>query len=146
MTGLKEPDRIYLYNIENGTPLIDYYGDVDNTIAPINSKITHLGKLERVDDNPDGQGIKYRIKITEHINNILLRDSTNVKLGLVVSSNVNLEGTNSQPSVLTSDDLVNKVPISSILTPRGTVLYGNNTTNTDKKVSLEIFYTEPKNN
>lgn len=146
MTGLKEPDRIYLYNIENGTPLIDYYGDVDNTIAPINSKITHLGKLERVDDNPDGQGIKYRIKITEHINNILLRDSTNVKLGLVVSSNVNLEGTNSQPSVLTSNDLVNKVPISSILTPRGTVLYGNNTTNTEKKVSLEIFYTEPNNN
>jgi hypothetical protein len=144
--GLKEPDRIYLYDIENGTPLIDYYVDVDNTITPINSKITHLGRLERVDDDPDGKGIKYKIKITEHINNILLRDSTNVKLGLAVSSNVNLEGANSQPSVLTSNDLVNKAPLSSILTPRGTVLFGNNTSDEGKKVSLEIFYTEPKNN
>jgi hypothetical protein len=59
---------------------------------------------------------------------------------------VNLEGVNSQRSVLTSDDLVNKVPISSILTPRGTVLFGNNTSDIEKKVSLEIFYTEPKNN
>ena len=144
--GLKEPDRIYLYDIENGTPLIDYYVDVDNTIAPINSKITHLGRLERVDDDLDGKGIKYKIKITEHINNILLRDSTNVKLGLAVSSNVNLEGSYSQPKVLTSDDLVNKVPISSVLTPKGTVLFGNNTSDEGKKVSLEIFYTEPKNN
>jgi hypothetical protein len=144
--GLDEPERIYLYDIENGTPIVDYYFDNENAATPLNSRIGHLGKLEHVDDDPDGKGIRYKIRITEHINNILLRDSTNVKLGLAVSSNVNLEGVNSQPSVLTSDDLVNKVPLSSILTPRGTVLYGNNTTNTEKKVSLEIFYTEPKNN
>jgi hypothetical protein len=59
---------------------------------------------------------------------------------------VNLEGSYSQPKVLTSDDLVNKVPISSVLTPKGTVLFGNNTSDEGKKVSLEIFYTEPKNN
>ena len=143
--GLKEPDRVYVYDLDNGTPLVDFYNDVDNTLTPVNSKITHLGKLERVDDNPDGLGIKYRIKLTEHINNILLNDSTNVRLGIAVSSNVNLEGSNSQQAVLTSDDVVNKVPISSILTPESTVLFGNNTSNEEKKVSLEIFYTEPDN-
>jgi len=125
--------------------LVDFYGDADNTINPVNSKITHLGKLERVDDEPDGLGIKYRIKLTEHINNILSNDSTNVRLGIAVSSNVNLEGSTQQQSVLTSDDVVNKVPISSIVTPESTVLFGNNTSNEEKKVSLEIFYTEPDN-
>lgn len=144
--GLNEPDRIYLYDLENGTPLVDYSLDIDNTASPINSKTTHLGRLERVDDEPDGLGIKYRMKITEHVKNILLNDSTNVKLGLAVSANVNLEGTYSQRAVLTSDEVVNKVPISSILTQKGTVLFGNNTSEEGKKVSLEIFYTEPHNN
>lgn len=144
--GLNEPDRIYLYNLEKGIPLVDYYRDAENNIAPVNSKINHLGRLERVDDEPDGKGIKYKMKITEHINNILLNDSTNVKLGLAVSANVNLESTNIQPSVLTTDELANKVPITSILTPEGTVLFGNKTSIDEKKVYLEIYYTEPKNN
>ena len=144
--GLNEPDRIYLYDLENGTPLVDYSFDIDNTVTPVNSRITHLGKLERVDDDPEGLGIKYRMKLTEHIKNILLNDSTNVKLGLAVSANINVEASSSQSSVLTSDNLVDKAPISSILTPKGTVLYGNNTLEVDKKVRLEIFYTEPKTN
>lgn len=144
--GLNEPDRIYLYNLEKGIPLVDYFRDAENNIAPINSRINHLGRLERVDNDPDEKGIKYKMRITEHINSILLNDSTNVKLGLAVSTNVNLEGTSIQPSVLTTNELVNKVPISAILTPKGTVLFGNNTTVDEKKVYLEIYYTEPKNN
>lgn len=146
VAGLNEPDRIYLYDLENGNPLTDFYGDIDNNITPINSKINHLGRLKRVDDDPEGQGIKYRIKITDHINNILLRDSTNVKLGLAISSNVNLEGTSAQQTVLTSDDLINIVPISSVITPLGTIIHGNNTSNSEKKVSLEIYYTDTKTN
>ena len=144
--GINEPDRIYLYNLEQGIPLVDYFTDIEDNLTPVNSKINHLGKLERVDDEPDGKGIRYKMKITRHINNILLNDSTNVKLGLAVSANVNIEGFNTQPSTLTTDELVNKVPISSIVTPEGTVLYGNNTAIDEKKVYLEIFYTEPKNN
>ena len=144
--GIHEPDRLYLYNLEEGTPLVDYYSDAENNIAPVNSKINHLGRLERVDDELDGKGIRYKMKITRHINNILLNDSTNVKLGLAVCANVNIEGFNTQPSILTTDELVNKVPISSIVTPEGTVLYGNNTAIDEKKVYLEIYYTESKNN
>lgn len=143
--NLTEPDRLYLYDLENGRPLIDYFADLSNTITPVNSRIHHLGKLERVDDDPNGKGIRYKFKITEHINNILANDSTNVKLGLAVSSNVNLEGTSTQPSVLTTDDLINKSPVSSLVTPLSTILYGNNAAVEEKKVYLEIFYTEPKN-
>ncbi len=141
-----EPNRIYLYDLKNGTPLLDYFVDAINNNIPANSVVNHLGPLQRVGNTPSGEGIKYKIRITEHINNLLLRDSTNVKLGLAVSANVNLENTIPQYKVLTTDDaLVNKIPVSSILTPRGTVLYGNNTTDEQKKLYLEIYYTEPNN-
>ncbi len=145
VTG-KEPNRIYLYDLNNGTPLLDYYLDLANTTAPSISRSNHLGILQRVGDTPTGEGIKYKIKITEHLNNLLIRDSTNVKLGLAVSLNVNLENATPQYKVLTSDDdVVNAIPVSSILSPRGTVLYGNNTMDEQKKLYLEIFYTEPNN-
>ncbi|SDG66231.1 DUF4270 domain-containing protein [Winogradskyella thalassocola] len=143
-----EPNRLYLYDVPNKTPLIDYYLDVTNTALPSFSKIRHLGALQRVDDEPSSKGVKYKLKITEHINNLLLRDSTNVELGLAVSLNVNIEDPSvsfSQNKVQTVDDLDLTVPVSSILTPRGTILYGNNTPESDqsKRVYLEIYYTEP---
>jgi hypothetical protein len=79
-----EPDRIYLYNNEQNTSLIDYFIDQSVSSTTINAKINHLEPLQRVDDDPEGQGIKYKIRITEHLNNIILRDSTNARLGLGV--------------------------------------------------------------
>lgn len=135
-------DRLYLYDINNNQPIIDYFFDLQSTSYPINSIINHLGR--RVTDESDNK--MFKIKITEHINNILLKDSTNTKLGLVLSTNVNsIQNAN----VLWNADLnsdIENVPVGTVLSPKGTVLYGNNTTNTDKKVKLEIFYTEPNNN
>ncbi|OMP32527.1 DUF4270 domain-containing protein [Mangrovimonas sp. DI 80] len=145
----QEPDRIYLYDIDNERYLADYLGDLASTTSPLYSRTNHLGKLERVDDEADGEGIKYKLRITEHVKSLIENDSTNVKLGLVVSTNVNLEVNSStglptnQAKMLTADDV--KVPVSSVLSPRGTVLFGNNTPDEDKKVYLEIFYTEPEN-
>lgn len=140
-----EPNRIYLYDIDSKSPLIDYY--LDNTISslPSFSKINHLGPLQRVDDEPTENGIKYKLRITDHINNLILSDSTNVELGLAVSLNVNLEESFAQRKVLTADNSDLAVPISSIITPRGTVLHGNNTEDGSKRVYLEIYYTEPNN-
>ncbi|MGJ8591222.1 MAG: DUF4270 domain-containing protein [Aquaticitalea sp.] len=141
-----EPDRIFLYDLTNNEPLVDFIYDVANTTSPNSSIVNHLGVLEREGDVSTGDGIKYKIRITEHIKNLLLRDSTNVKLGLSVSANVNLESGLNQLKVRTADtDIVNKVPVSSILSPRGTILYGNNTVDEQKKLYLEIFYTEPNN-
>ena len=101
--------------------------------------------MQRVDDEPDGDGIKYKFTITEHINNLLLRDSTNVELGLAVSLNVNLEDLVTQRQVQTGDNSDFTVPVSSVISPRGTVLHGSNTEDSAKKVYLEIYYTEPNN-
>jgi len=69
-----------------------------------------------------------------------LRDSTNVKLGLVVTSNV---GSIDQLDLLTDEDII--IPSGTILSPRGTVLFGNNIVDEEKKVKLTIYYTEPDN-
>ena len=141
-----EPHRLYIYDAKNNTPLIDYYLDGLSNNFPEFSVVNHLGPLQREETDPN-RGIKYKLKITEHINNLLLRDSTNVELGVAVSLNVNLEESFSQLKEQnisgSDDDSDSKLPLSSVLSPRGTVLYGNNTSATDqtKKVSLEIHYT-----
>lgn len=145
LTNGQEPDRIYLFDATNNTVLLDFSIDGTNSAFPINSKINHSGRLVRVGNEPNGQGIKYKIRVTEHINNLLFRDSTNVKLGLSVSGNINLEENFPQRNILTTDESLTKVPISSIVSPRGTILYGNNTTDESKKLYLEIFYSEPNN-
>lgn len=137
----QEPDRIYLYDSKNNTVLLDYVVETGNTVSANNSRVNHLGKLVREDNTATGQGIKYKLKITEHINNLLLRDSTNVKLGLAVSTNINLEEKSLQRDIQTADGSNFKAPNSSVLSPRGTVLFGNNTTAVDKKVQLVIYYT-----
>lgn len=146
MVNGNEPNRIYLYDLKNKKPLLDYIIDAVENTFPEQSRISHLGALKREGNTPLGKGILYKIRITEHINDLLLRDSTNVKLGLAVSTNINLEGVAPQYKVLTTDDaLVNTIPVSSILSPKGTVLYGSNTTDEQKKLHLEIYYTEPNN-
>lgn len=138
-----EPNRIYLYDIANKSPLNDYYLDGNIGSLPSFSIINHLGPLQRVNGEPNGDGIKYKLKITEHINNLLLRDSTNVSLGLAVSLNVNLEDFSAQRKVQDPNLSNFTTPTSSIISPRGTILHGNNTGDDSKKVYLEIFYTEP---
>ncbi|HEX9601747.1 MAG TPA: DUF4270 domain-containing protein [Mariniflexile sp.] len=135
-----EYDRIYAYDIENNTPLVDYDYDPTNgnTAAPYNSTFIHLG--QRKTDATDA--VKYKIHLTEHLNNILLRDSTNTKIGLVLSSNVNVVN---NAKILNSAGDVTNVPATSVITPRGTILYGTNSSVPDnRKMKLKIFFTEPK--
>lgn len=131
-------DRLYAYDIKNNIPLADYdYDPTGNTTDPFNSIYIHLGQ-RMTDDN----GVtKYKIRITEQLNNILLKDSTNTKIGLVLSTNVNQT---SGSALLDSYDDVSGVPSMSLLTPRGTVLYGSNqNVAEDKRMVLEIFSTVP---
>lgn len=137
-----EPNRIYLYDVDNKTPLLDYFLDGTNSNVPSLSKYSHLGPLER--QETDNKGVRYKLRITEHINNLLLRDSTNVELGLAVSLSVNIEEStigSIQKKVQDTDEYT--VPVSSLLTPRGTILHGNNSEDETKRVYLEIYYTEP---
>ncbi|MDU8884830.1 DUF4270 domain-containing protein [Yeosuana sp. MJ-SS3] len=135
-------DRVYLYDAKNNNPVIDYFIDPTiNEINPINSRVVHLG--QRFNDD-DGTPYRFKIRITEYINSILLKDSTNTRLGLVLSTNVN---TIQNGKIKGSEDQnVTVVPSASVLTPKGTILYGsNNNVPENKRVYLEIFYTEPAN-
>lgn len=141
-----EPERLMLYDLKNNVPVIDYFLDGStNTTEPLKSKIRHSEPLER---DSDDKGVKYKFRITEHVNNLLLRDSTNVKLGLFPSLNVNL----SQEAKIegmeddTDDTTINVVPVSSILYQKGTILYGSKPGLPEgQRAEFEIYYTEPQN-
>ncbi|WP_418511129.1 DUF4270 domain-containing protein [Corallibacter sp.] len=135
----EEPDRVTLYDLTNKEAIIDYsYDTSTNTALPLYSKINFSKILERDSNN---NGVKYKIQVTEHLNNILLRDSLNLKLGLFVTTNINGE-TNS--ATLNSED--DFVPTTTVLSPRGTVLHGNTAgVPDDKKAYLEIYFTDPNN-
>ena len=138
--GLIEPFRIYLYDLDSNLPLVDYY--IDDTQGPRSSerKTNHGGILE-VDS--DQLGIKYKIRISEHVKNIVRKDSTNKKLGLVLSSNI----TNIFSTELKGGSGLASVPQSSVVNPLGTVLHGPepDQSNYDKRLKLELFYSEIKN-
>lgn len=141
-----EPDRLYLYDLNNNTNLIDYFVDpTGNTATPIYSKIYFSEILER-DETADGnnykKGIKYKFRITEHLNNILLRDSTNLNLGLVATTNINSVNMLKLEGATESSD-VETIPLGAFLSPRGTVVYGSHdNVPEDKRLELEIFYSE----
>lgn len=141
-----EPERLYLYDLNNGTRLIDYSFDAFVSNVPRLSVASHLGILQREDGEPDGEGIRYTMKLTRHLLNIIESDSTNVRLGLAVASNVNLEAETNQGDVQATEGSAEMVPLSSITSPRGTVLFGNNTSYEEKKLRLKIFYTCLKDN
>ncbi|HAB28818.1 MAG TPA: hypothetical protein DCE27_14850 [Xanthomarina gelatinilytica] len=136
----QQPNRVILYDIKNNTPIVDYFYDLTtNTTNPINSKLNYSSILER-DGNE--KGVKYKIRLTEHLNNILLRDSTNFQLGLYITSNIN-EISN---SYVLNDGIIDGIPVGTGLSPKGTILYGSNeNVPEDKRVQLEIYYTQPDN-
>ncbi len=137
-----EPDRIFLYNYEQNMSLIDYFIDQSVSSATINAKINHLEPLQRVDDDPEGQGIKYKIRITEHLNNIILQDSTNAMLGL---GTINDIAATSFFNILNNDEDIDiQLASGTILSHKGTVLHGNQSQQEDKRPKIKIYYTEPE--
>ncbi|MCW4470328.1 DUF4270 domain-containing protein [Flavobacterium sp. MFBS3-15] len=141
-----EPLRVLLYDINNKRPVIDYYNDATYvTSAPKYDKYIHGGLIE-VDS--DKRGFRYKIRVTDHINNLINKDSTNVRLGLAVTEYINLSGNAAlkTPIALPGFD-VKTLPVSSVMHPFGTILYGSNIPvgdpNYDKRLKLEIYYTKP---
>lgn len=145
-----EPQRVYLYDLNNRRPLIDYSKDVTTVVgAPKFSKYVHDGLIQR---SADKRGTKYKIRITNHIRNLVRKDSTNVKLGLVVTESIeNIQNAwLESPSDLNNGKKFDRIPQSSVMSPLGTILYGTNIPFSDvpnsdysKRLKLEIYYTKP---
>ena len=138
--GIIEPSRLFLYDIESKAPVVDYFIDQSQGQKPKDQKAVHSGLIE-IDE--DRKGIKYKIRISEHVKNIIRNDSLNKKLALVVTSDI----TNAVNTELKNNDELEYIPISSVINHLGTILYGPNPEpiNHDKRFRLELFYTEINN-
>ena len=105
-------------------------------------KVMYEARWER---DQDENGIRYKFRLTEHVKNILISDSTNLDLGIFVSTNVNNIST-SRIINTTEEDMINFVPSSSTISPKGTVLYGSKeSVPEENRATFEIYYTEPEN-
>lgn len=142
----EEPNRVILYDLNNNLPIIDYF--FDQSQNQINPDQSRTGFSVPLNKDANGQG-KYKLRLTEHINNILIRDSTNTKLGLFVTNNINNFGTSQlkTPIILgasTSNEVEQEaVPQNTILNNKGTVLHGaTSSVPVDKRIKFEIYYTE----
>ncbi len=138
--GIIEPSRLYLYDIKNKAPVIDYFVDNSAGPKPYQNKVVHGGLIQLDEDK---NGLMYKIRMSEHIKNIVRKDSTNTKLGLVVSSDIN----NTINIEVEDSDFMTFTPNSSAINPLGTVLIGPSPSaeNYDKRMRLNIFYTEVNN-
>jgi hypothetical protein len=136
--GDTEPERIIIYDLKNSNVLADYNFDTTNGLEAADAFTIHYGKLQK---GSDGNGQYYKMKITNHISNLINKDSTNVPLGIVVSQNVLTRTTQKLQNPM--EPSIEQVPSSSVISPEGTVLYGNASPNQEKRLKLQIYYTEP---
>lgn len=137
--GDVEPERLIIYDVKNSLLLADYSLDITSNLDPVNAINVHLGRLER---GSDGNGEYYKIRVTNHVSNIINKDSTNVPLGVIVSHNVLITDFQDLENIQAPG--IEKIPAGSIVSHEGTVLYGNNSANENKRLKLQIYYTKPE--
>ena len=138
MNGAVEPSRIYLYDLNNNRPVFDYATDATTGTNAKNGKLIYGGLLNKEDA---ANGI-YKIRITNQIRNLIKNaDSTNVKLGVVVTEDIN---TTVSYKLRTATSTISQAPKASVMSPLGAIIYGSKSTvPEDKRLKLEIYYTKP---
>ncbi len=127
------PQKIYLYKTSGSdNKIIDF---------SINSAI-FSGFL-------DSDNNYYKFRLTEHLTNILKRDSTNVDLRLLVNTSALSNNIVNKSAYIEGSTSEITVPAGSIInSPFESVLVGSNPTDSnllDKKIELEIFYVNYSN-
>jgi len=138
------PQRIFLFDAEKNIPLIDYYFDTSSIQNfPKFNKWIHDGFISN-QGSSDSKGYKYKVRITKHVMNLLKNsEAKNVKIGVSLTETItNIAMATLKDGInLPSESPYRFVPASSVMSPLGVVLYGNNTSD-DKKLKLEIRYTK----
>ena len=89
----------------------------------------------------DGRGEKYTIRITNYLNDIIVRDEPNATLGLSLTSDIVVVNVS---NAMLPGGLEGDIPVMSAVNPLGTVLFGSNVQPGEEasKLKLEIFYTQ----
>ena len=135
-----EPPRLYLYNTENKFPLINTL--TEQTDLESSSLFGAYLNFDGIIEKSNGKGVQYSVKITDHINNMVVRDSTNATLALTLTTNI--QNWSIADAKVTNGET--ELPTTSTVTPLGTILYGSNIQatdpNFDKRLKLEISYTK----
>ncbi len=125
----------------NNRPVVDYSLDgSSNSLDPKKSKVVFDGIVKK--DATTKKGSTYKIRITNQIRNLINnKDSTNVKLGLVVTEDI---GITTSYKVKSSNAFISQVPKASVMNPLGTILNsGKSTVPAEKRLKLEIYFTKP---
>ncbi len=134
----EQPPRIYLYNAETNLPIYNFVIESESSVNtdPLGLYLNFGGILNRENNT-------YTIRITEHINNIIVRDSANAKLALTLTSNIDITQSRVAEAMGAGGSVID-VPVMSTVNALGTVLFGSNVqaANEEKKLKLEIFFTE----
>jgi hypothetical protein len=141
MATSTEPNRIYIYDLTHNKPIVDYYLDATNATDAKKSKYVFSGLINK-EAVTNGRGQTYKVRITNQIRNLVkYADSTNVKLGVVVTESIAEAGFS---KLKTANLFSSKLPKASVLNPLGTVLYGSHpSVPEDKRLKLQIYYTKP---
>lgn len=131
MTGVTEPNSIFLYDINN-------------------KQVLSGGAIEK---DAAGHGLKYRIRITDYVRGLVKNDNVNIRLGLSiaqVASNIKFKKIKDAPPYAQWQQLTTVAknayffPESSVMSPLGTILYGSAAAVPEaKRLKLEIYYTKP---
>lgn len=144
--GAEDPLRLYLYDLTNNTFLADYALDITYSLANPNASLVNFAEPVQEDET----GTYYKIRITNHVSNVINVDTENVKLGLVVVPNMNsvvirgqqgATGTPIMSATRQMPELISRIPSVNSLTPQGTILHGNLSNDVDKRLRLKIYYT-----
>lgn len=141
--GIIEPPRLYLYDADTNVPLYNPFTDPGPQQSDTFPLLTAYPNYDGIIEKDETGGVKYTVNITEHINNLVIRDESNARLGLSLTTDIT--------NILISDAVLENgeqesVPVTATLTPFGTVLFGSNIPvsdpNYDKRLRLEVFYTK----
>ena len=150
MSGVTEPNRLFLYDVNNKRPLVDYYYDGTTGNSANYDRQVYGGIIEK---DASARGLKYNFRVTNYIRNLVNHDSTNVKIGVSVAqaiNNASYKKKYNSPAYSVWKNLTATeknayfIPLSSLLSPLGTVLYGAGANVADdKRLKLKIYYTKP---
>jgi hypothetical protein len=164
--ALNNPFRTIAYNLPNESTLLDF--QLDNSTVSGNrlyDKSVFGGILYK---NPDSNEYYYRVRVTQHLINIIkTEEALNSSIGIVASNDINAFGTGNfifksklKTEISTiptfnvgiNDNLsmeqspsgllkIKNIPTSSVVVPVGSKIYGTASTDA-KKMKLVVYYSE----
>jgi len=115
------PEQLFVYNYDKNAQIEDMFTEGPDEFG---------GLLERDEDD---KPLKYTINITDYISNIL-KSTDPIELSQLA---VKVYNTSDLPTALTDTEVKD-----FSWTPKGVVIHGNQSLDIDKRIKLEITYTE----